>query len=143
MAQATNTYLLIGALCSFSAALLHYACIFWGADGFPVLGAGAPIVSMAESGHWYPAFIAFVVGTVLVFCALYALSGAGIVKPLPFLLAVLVCITVVYLIRALASSLLVSAFPRNSTTFWIVSSTICLLFGLLHLLGLLQAWKRI
>ena len=138
-----STSLLVGAALSLVAAILHFACIFWGTNGFRFLGAGEPIVSMSAAGHWYPPFIAFVIGTVLTVWAFYALSGAGVISPLPFLRVVLVGITTVYLLRAVAFPLLKPIFPGNSTTFWLVTSGISLLIGLAHLTGLIQVWRRI
>lgn len=138
-----NVFLLTGALLSFCAALLHFACIFWGANGFRILGAGEPIVSMAKAGHWYPPFIAFAIGTLLSVWAFYALSAGGAVRPLPFLRIVLTGITAIYILRAVAFPLLKPIFPGNSTTFWLVTSGICLFIGLAHLIGLIQVWERI
>lgn len=138
-----NVPLLIGAALSLIAATLHFACIVWGTNGFRFLGAGEPIVSMSEAGHWYPPLIAFAIGTVLTIWALYALSGAGILIPLPYRRLVLLGIAAVYLLRAVAFPLLKSAFPGNSTTFWLVTSAICLVIGLVHLIGLAQVWQRI
>lgn len=137
-----NTPLLIGTSFSLAVAILHFACIFWGANGFRFLGAGEPIVSMSAAGHWYPPFIAFVIGAVLAIWALYALSGSGVIPTLPYLRLVLVGITGIYLLRAVAFPLLKPAFPGNSTTFWLVTSAICLVIGLVHLVGLIQVWQR-
>ena len=137
-----NLPLLFGAALSFAAALLHFACIPWGANGFRFLGAGEPIVSMAAAGHWYPPVIAFVIGAVLLVWAAYALSGAGVLPALPYVRVVLAGVTAVFLLRALAFPLLKPAFPGNSTAFWLVTSGICLLIGLVHLVGLIQIWSR-
>ena len=137
-----NIPLLLGAALSLIAAALHFACIFWGTNGFRFLGAGEPIVSMSAAGHWYPPFIAFVIGAVLSTWALYALSGSGVIPPLPYLRPALVGITAIYLLRAVAFPLLKPAFPGNSATFWLITSAICLVIGLTHLLGLIQVWQR-
>lgn len=143
MQTSVNSFLLAGAVLSFAAALLHFACIFWGVNGFRILGAGSAIVRMAQSGHWYPPFIAFAIGSGLTACAAYALSAGGFIQPLPLLRIVLVTITAVYLLRALAFPFIKPLFPSNSTTFWFVSSGICFLIGTAHLLGLIQVWERI
>ncbi|MFV0664192.1 MAG: hypothetical protein ACK5NS_11085 [Denitromonas sp.] len=138
-----NTLLVMGAALSQIAAALHFLCIFWGANGFRLLGAGEPIVALATAGHWYPRLVAFVVGVVLSVWALYALSAAGVIGPLPYVRGVLSCITAIYLIRALAFPLIKPAFPGNSAAFWVVSSAICLVMGLVHLVGLVQVWQRL
>lgn len=136
-------FLIFGAALSAVAAALHFACIFWGAPGFRFLGAGEPISRMAEAGHWYPNFIAFVIGVMLSVWAVYALSGAGLLMPLPFVQLVLSAITGIYLLRALAFPLLKPAFPGNSDMFWLVTSGICLVIGLIHLVGLSQVWNQL
>ena len=138
-----NTLLIVGAALSFVAAILHFACIFWGTNGFRFLGAGEPLVSMSAAGHWYPPFIAFVIGAVLTTWAFYALSAAGVILPLPLLRVVLVGIAAAYLLRAIAFPLLKPLFPDNSTTFWLVSSGISLVIGLAYLVGLMQVWRHI
>ena len=138
-----NLPLLVAAAFSFMAALLHFACIAWGADGFRFLGAGEPLVSMSAAGHWYPPVIALVIGAILSVWSLYALSGAGVMAPWPYLRLALTAITAIYLLRAVAFPLLKPAFPGNSTTFWLVSSAISLVIGLTYLTGLVQVWRRI
>ena len=138
-----NSFLVAGALLSAIVAALHFACIFWGAAGFRFLGAGEPIAEMAARGHWYPSFIAFVIGGVLLSWSVYALSGAGVVVQLPYLRIVLSAITLIYLLRAVLFPLLKPAFPNNSDTFWLVTSGICLVIGVIHLIGLRQVWERL
>lgn len=143
MSSSWNAFLVLGAALSAIAAALHFACIFWGASGFRFLGAGEPIAQMAEEGHWYPSFIAFAIGVLLTVWAAYALSGAGLLMQLPFVRLVLSAITGIYLLRALAFPLLKPAFPGNSDTFWMVTSGICLVIGLIHLVGLRQVWSQL
>jgi len=138
-----NILLLSGAIFSAVAALFHFACIIWGAPLFRIMGAGEPMVSMAAKGHWYPTFLAVAVGTMLLIWAAYALSGAGMIMQLPYLKIILSAITCIYLLRAITFPILKPVFPGNSDTFWWVSSTICLIVGLLHLFGLLQVWGKI
>lgn len=136
-----NIPLMLGGILSIVAALLHFACIVWGGDGYRRLGAGEKLAHMADEGHWFPSVITLFIGSILFVWGLYAFSGAGLIAPLPFLPIILVGITLVYLLRAVAFPLLKPVFPENSTTFWLISSGICLVISLLHLTGLIQIWE--
>jgi len=128
---------------TFVAALLHYACIAWGAPGFRFLGAGEPMAQMAERGHWYPTFISIVIGTVLVVWAAYALSAAGVIAPLPLQRPILPAIAGVFLVRGIAFPWLKPIFPDNSPLFWLITSGICLVIGSLYALGTYAVWERL
>ena len=95
---------------------------------------------MAARGHWYPTVVTLGIAAILGAWALYAWSGAGLIRRLPFLRLGLCAITGVYLLRALAFVPLQPFFPGNSAAFWYWSSGICFGLGLLHALGLRQAW---
>ena len=135
-----NPFLLVAGSSSFVAALLHLACIAGGADWYRTLGAGPQISQMAAHGHWYPTTMAIFIAGVLSVWGLYAWSGAGVIRRLPFLRTVLLIITAIYLLRGVLFLPMQAHFPGNSTTFWYVSSAVCLAIGLLHALGLRQVW---
>jgi hypothetical protein len=143
MAATTNLFLVIGAVLSGTAALLHLGCIAFGAPWYRFMGAGEHMAQMALAGHWYPTVVTLAIATILVVWALYALSGAGIIARLPLLRVALCAITAAYLLRAVGFVPLMRYFPDNSMTFWVVSSGICLTIGLVHALGLWQAWSRL
>ena len=73
----------------------------------------------------------------------FALSGAGLIPKLPLLRLALCAITAVYLLRAVAYPVIAPYFPGNSTAFWLWSSGICLVIGIVHLIGLRQVWTRL
>ncbi|TCM67264.1 hypothetical protein EC844_10933 [Acinetobacter calcoaceticus] len=50
--------LYLAAILTFCGAALHFACVFWGANGFRFLGAGKSMVAMSEKGLWYPNLMA-------------------------------------------------------------------------------------
>ena len=138
-----NLLLVLGAAMSAVAALLHYLCIFAGAPAFKALGAGERFVTLAARGNAYPAFVAFLIGSVLTVCAAYALSGAGLLFPLPWLRWVLLMYSGVLLVRAVAFPLLRRVIRGNSTTFWWTSSALCFAIGAVHAIGLQQVWTRL
>ncbi len=143
MQEVQNKYLIAAALLTGTAALIHLGCIFGGAPWYRFFGAGEQMAQLDLAGHWYPKVITSVIIAVLTVWSLYALSAAGIIRKLPFVRLVLIAITGVFLLRAVAFVPLQPYFPGNSMTFWLVSSAICLVIGVLHALGLRQAWSSL
>jgi hypothetical protein len=127
--------LLLGGALSAIAALAHLACIALGGPAYRLMGAGERMARAAEAGKPAPTLVTAAIAGVLLAWAIYAFSGAGLAPPLPFTRLVLALISAVYLARALAFPLLRPVFPENSTTFWYLSSGICLVLGLLYAVG--------
>lgn len=130
-----NKPLFAAAILAVTAALAHIACIAIGGDAYRFLGAGEQLAQMAEQGHWYPTFITLMITGVLCLFAAYAASGARLLPKLPLLKLGLVGISSVFLLRALGFVFIMPMFPENSVTFWLASSSICLLIGLLYAVG--------
>lgn len=135
-----NPYLLIGAVLSATAAIMHIGAVVFGGSWYRFLGAGERMAKLSEAGHWYPAAVTLTIAGMLLAWSLYALSGAGLWGKLPFLRTVLCAITAIYLLRAVGFVPLMALMPGNTPRFWLVSSSICLVFGVVHLIGLRQAW---
>jgi hypothetical protein len=135
-----NAFLVTGAALSATAALLHLACIYFGASWYRFLGAGQRMVTLVEAGSSYPARVTFLIAAVLLTWSAYALSGAGLIPQLPLLRTVLCVIAAIYLVRGFAFVLLMRAYPEHSMTFWLWSSLICVLIGLAYLIGIVQLW---
>lgn len=143
MKGAGRNSLLVAGTCSMTAAAIHLACIVGGPEWFRLLGAGEGMAAMAARGHWYPAVVTACIAGILVIWGLYAWSGAGALRRLPLLRTVLCAITAIYLLRGVAFVPLQAYFPGNSPMFWYVSSAICFSIGMVHLVGLVQAWPRL
>lgn len=135
--------LLLGAFLSAAAAIAHLACIAIGAPAYRFMGAGERMARAAEAGQLKPTLVTLAVAGVLFAWAAFALSGAGVVGPLPLTKLVLVAISIAYLGRAVAFPLIKSSFPGNSCTFWLVSSGICGLIGLVHAYGTVSLWRTL
>jgi hypothetical protein len=135
--------LLVGAALSAIAALAHLACIAIGAPAYRFMGAGERMARAAELGTLRPTVVTLAVALVLSVWSAYALSGAGVITPLPLTRLALPLICAAYLGRAVAFPLLKPAFPGNSPAFWLVSSGLCALFGLVHLYGTISVWHRL
>jgi len=143
MVNPPNKLLVTGAVLSGLAALLHLACLVFGAPLFRLMGAGEQMAQLHQAGHWYPVVVTLVIAGVLTGWSAYALSGAGLIRKLPLLRTALSAITAVYIIRGIAFVPAMAYFPGNSITFWAISSSICLLVGIVHLAGLRQSWARL
>lgn len=136
-------YLLWGAGLSSVAALLHLGCIVFGAPWYRFFGAGEQMARLAEAGDPLPTLVTALISLVLLVWAVYAVSGAGLIRRLPLLRLVLLLIAGVYLLRGLMFPFMMSALPENSLLFWLLSSAICLLFGVVYALGLWHAWSAL
>ena len=138
-----NKFLIVAAICSGMAALLHLGCIVFGGDWYRFFGAGEQMAQMAEAGHVYPTIVTLVIVALLTSWSLYALSGAGVILRLPLLRLGLCVIAAIYLLRGMAFIPLMPVFPGNSITFWAVSSATCFIFGLMYALGIKQSWSHL
>lgn len=136
-------WLIAAALLSGAAALLHLGCIVGGPDWYRFFGAGEGMARAAARGDLRPTLITLAIATVLAVWAAYAASGAGLIPRLPLLRTALVAITAVYLLRAIAFLPLHYWRPQHSDAFAIWSSAIVLIYGVVHLIGLLRAWRHL
>jgi hypothetical protein len=143
MQAAVNIPLAVGAALSAIAALLHLGIIAGGPRWYRVFGAGERFARAAAQGRWFPTLVTLGIAAVLGAWSAYALAGAGLIGRLPMLKAALVAITVVYLVRALGYAPLILARGGRITPFVVWSSLICLAYGLVHLLGLVQRWPAL
>lgn len=140
MSLTINIWLVTGAVLSAIAAALHVAIVFKGAAWYRFFGAGEQFARAAERGEHWQDLITLAIAAVLTLWAAYALAGADVIPRLPFTATALAVITAIYLLRGLA---IVPAFflaKEKGRQFAIWSSLICLVFGAVHLIGLVQRW---
>ena len=135
--------LVAGGTLSAVAAVAHLACIALGAPAYRFMGAGERLARAVEAGMLRPAMVTVAIASVLFVWSAYAFSGAGLIGRLPMTKLVLPAVCFAYLARAVGFPLLKSTFPENSNTFWLVSSGICLLLGLLHVFGVASLWATL
>lgn len=144
MSSPPNLWLVLGALLSAVAGLLHLAIIVGGAPWYRFFGAGESMARMAEAGRWQPALLTAGIALVLFVWSAYALAGAGWPIPLsalPWVKPVLGLITTVYLLRGLVVLPMWLFVPAQATPFMVWSSVVCGGFGVVHLWGLAQVWE--
>jgi len=130
------------------AALLHIAIILGGPEWYRFFGAGERMARLAARGSLYPAIVTACIAAVLGVWALYAFSGAGVVRRLPFLRLALTLIAAVYLARGVLGvpGIVFIDDPytnelKAKTTFMVVSSAICIFLGLCYAVGAARVWK--
>lgn len=135
-------FLLAGGLLTGVASLLHVAIILGGPDWYRFFGAGEGMARLAARGSTYPAFVTAGIAAILGVWTLYALSGAGIIRRLPFLRLALGLIAAIYLVRGLLGIPVVLTVEdpylqelKARTTFMVVSSAICVGLGLCYAVG--------
>jgi hypothetical protein len=81
------------------------------------------------------------IAAILALWGCYAWSGAARIRRLPLLRTALVAITGIYLFRALIVVPLHLRNPQLTEPVMVWSSAIVLVFGLVHLSGLVTQWK--
>ena len=140
--QKSSRFLLFGGLLTGVVALLHVAIILGGPPWYRFFGAGERMAQLAARGSSSPAIVTATIAAILSVWTLYALSGAGVVRRLPFLRLVLLLIAAIYLARG-ALGVPVVLFVddpylrqlRDRMTFMIVTSAISTLLGLCYAVG--------
>ena len=138
-------YLKVAGIFSLLTSVLHIAIILGGPDWYRFFGAGEEMAVLVEQGSIRPTISTSFLAIVFAVWALYAWSGSGYLPRFPFIRVCLVLITSAYLFRGILGFVVpfISNHPRItelSLTFWLLSSSICLLFGLVHLKGIMVAW---
>lgn len=134
--------LLTGGLLTGVASLLHVAIILGGPDWYRFFGAGEGMARLAARGSIYPTVITAGIAALLGVWTLYALSGAGVIRRLPFVRLALVLIATIFLARGLLGIPVVLAVEdpylqelRARTTFMVVSSAVSIFLGLCFAVG--------
>jgi hypothetical protein len=147
--QTGERLLVAGGVATGAASVLHVAIVVGGPDWYRFFGAGEHMARLAARGSAYPAVVTTGIAVVLGAWALYALSGAGVVRRLPRLRLALVLIAAIYLTRGVFGVPLVllvddpyAAELRARMTFMVVTSAICIALGLCYAAGAASAWRR-
>jgi len=136
-------WLLLGALLSLLAALLHVGVIVGGPDWYRYFGAPEDYAVAAAQGSIFPALVTTGIASVLALWAAFAASGAGLIARLPLLRTALVLITAIYLARGLliAPVILTVPYPEGAFDYW--SSAIVLVYGIAYAVGTWRAWPAL
>lgn len=143
MPKQVNIFFAVGALLSAVAAILHLLISVGGPSWYRFFGAGERFAVAAAQGRHYPAVVTTGIAAILGVWSVYALAGAGVIHRLPLLRPVLIGITAIYIVRGIAFAPAVLASGGRLSPFVLWSSAICLGFGIVHLVGLIQQWPEL
>ena len=142
-------WLLLGGLLTGAASLLHLGIVLGGPDWYRFFGAGERMARQAARGSPFPAVITLGIAAVLAAWALYALSGAGVIRRRPLLGPALALIAAVYLARGALGIpvVLLTDDPytnqlKGRMTFMVVTSAVCVVLGLCYAAGASWVWRQ-
>ena len=141
--MAGRRWLIAAGVLSALAALLHLCVIVGGPDWYRFFGAGEAMARAAARGSATPAVITLVIALILGVWALYAFSGAGVVRRLPLLRTGLVVISAIYLLRVAVLVPTVFLKPAMVNAFLVWSSLAVLVYGFAYAVGTWTAWPRL
>jgi hypothetical protein len=135
-----KAFLLGGGYFSLTFAVFQLSGIFWPADAIKYFGGPAEL-SVTQPILY--TFSCIIVAAILAVLGIYALSGAGRIRPLPLLRTVITATAAIYLLRGLLlipQILVVIKHP--SLARFLLFSIISLCVGLAHLAALPSLFKR-
>jgi hypothetical protein len=128
--------LLLGGVGSVLIALLHVAIVLAGPRAYRFFGAGQ-LLPLLERGSWIPALVTLGLAAIFGLWGLYAFSGAGLVRKLPFLHLSLWLVGGIYTLRGLLlmQELALLAQGRRVPTQMPAFSAVALSLGIAYLAG--------
>lgn len=138
-----NNNLMLAGILTIFAGVLHLGVIIGGADWYRFFGLGEQTASQVEQGFLEPQALTFVLAVTLITWGCYAFSGAGFLKRLPLLKPSLVWITIIFLLRGIAFVPAYLFHPESVDNIIIVSSFLCLTFGVTYAVGLREVWAKL
>lgn len=143
--RTSSSLLTAAGVSSFAIALVHLGIMLLGAPGYRYFGAPSLAVEV-ERGSSVPALLCIGVAALLCIWGLYALSGAGRIRPLPLLRLGLLLIGTIYFLRGLLGipQLVWVLTGRNVAPLrYLVFSVVSGVTGVLYLAGLLTLQRAI
>jgi putative oxidoreductase len=137
-----NIYLQIGGLFSLAFSIFQVFGVFLPPS--VIIYFGGPVKLQAENPALF-GLLCVVLGAIIAVVGLYALSGAGKFKRLPFLRTVLVVVTTVFILRGLfiiPIMKIMFAHPEKDVFRFLLFSIIALGIGIIHLAGVIRLFKH-
>ena len=133
-----DKYLVAGGVIAVLAAVLHIVVLIGGPDWIAYVKAPESVVESARQGTWLAPLSILSITAVIVICALYAFSGAGLIPTLPLLGYVLALIGGLCLLRGVLLIPMIALRPAlisHLSAFDLLSSLIFVVMGAAYAVG--------
>ncbi len=134
--------LLVAATIALFGAIIHWVAPAIGPDWYAFLHAPPAAVESARNGSAFGPVGAFVIGSLMFACTLFALSGRGDLRYLPFTRAALIVISFICIVRGLIIVPYIVILP-SVEPFELVASAIWFVAGVGFFIGLLGTWAAL
>ena len=135
-----NYWLLAGGTFSVAFAIFQITCIWWSKELLQWFGGPVPLM---EQHFWQYVGLCVGFGVLAAAMGAYALSGAGAIRRIPFLRTGVIVVSVIYMLRGILAILQVPMVMRNpDLTRYLWFSIIALAVGVVHVIGLMQLYRR-
>jgi len=124
-------------------AVAHMSCIVLGEACYRAQLAPEPVVQSAIQGTWEAPISTTFVSVLFVVCAIYALSAAQVIRPVPFLKLGIFCISGLCIIRGIATIPIVMMLSGEVPMFALVSGFLWFLSGVLCIVGYFMVNEKV
>jgi len=132
----SSKFLCVGGLIAAATAFWHLLCIVGGPDWYAFARAPRVVVESAKQGTFLAPSGAILIAILMFTCTAYSFSGAGLIKPIPFLKPVLFTISLICLIRSMVA---IPYLVSSKLDVWeLVASSGWFFVGICFLMGLLD-----
>lgn len=130
-----TVFLSVAASIAIFTALAHFSCIFIGEDCYRFQMAPEAIIQSAEMGTLLAPIGTIIVSLLFIICGSYALSAANVIVKLPLLNTAIYALSLLCILRGLATIPLLITFPKEAGTFAIAAGATWFITGLLFFVG--------
>lgn len=127
--------LVLAACIALGTAVAHMSCIFLGPECYAVQLAPAQVIASAVDGTYLAPISTICVSIIFVILALYALSGAGIIRKLPLLHYGIYAVAMLCIIRGILPLQLWLRHPDKVNDMVFYAGVLWLVTGLFFLFG--------
>jgi hypothetical protein len=127
--------LVLAAIIAFGTALAHFSCIFFGIECYSAQMAPQSIILSSQNGTFLAPAATVVASIIFAALGFYALSGAGLIRKLPFLTFGIYSISVVCVVRGLLPLQLWVRHPEKVNNAALLVGLLWLFTGLIYWIG--------